>query len=94
VRELENAVEHAIVMGLSEEIFPEDLPTTLLEEQSLGLAGRYHNTLNQTKRQLVLTALDEAAGSPIEAARLLGIHPKYLHRLIRNLNLKPTQSER
>jgi transcriptional regulator with GAF, ATPase, and Fis domain len=87
VRELENAIEHAIVMGLTDEILPEDLPNGLLEEQSAELAGRYHNTLNQTKKQLVLGALDEAGGSPIEAARRLGIHPKYLHRLIRNLNL-------
>jgi transcriptional regulator with GAF, ATPase, and Fis domain len=89
VRELENAIEHAIVMGLTDEILPEDLPNALLEEQSAGLAAaRYYNTLNQTKKQLVLAALDEAHGSPVEAARLLGIHPKYLHRLIRNLNLK------
>jgi transcriptional regulator with GAF, ATPase, and Fis domain len=89
VRELENAIEHAIVMGLTDEILPEDLPNALLEEQSSDLAAaRYHDTLNQTKKQLVLSALDEAKGSPVEAARLLGIHPKYLHRLIRNLNLK------
>ena len=37
----------------------------------------------------MIAALDEAKGSPVEAARLLGIHPKYLHRLIRNLKLKP-----
>jgi transcriptional regulator with GAF, ATPase, and Fis domain len=89
VRELENAIEHAIVLGLTDEILPEDLPSTLLEERSSELpAARYHNTLNDTKKQLVLSALDEAKGSPIEAARILGIHPKYLHRLIRNLNLK------
>jgi Nif-specific regulatory protein len=89
VRELENAIEHAIVMGLTDEILIEDLPNSLLEEQSSGLsAARYHNTLYQTKKKLVLTALDEANGSPVEAARLLGIHPKYLHRLIRNLDLK------
>jgi Nif-specific regulatory protein len=89
VRELENAIEHAIVMGLTDEILPEDLPNALLEEQSSDLAAaRYHDTLNQTKKQLVLSALDEAKGSPVDAARLLGIHPKYLHRLIRNLNLK------
>src|ERR1700723_2335804 len=88
VRELENAIEHAIVLGLTDEILAEDLPDTLLEEQSVGLAAaRYHNTLSQTKKQLVLTALDETNGNHVEAARLLGIHPKYLHRLIRNLNL-------
>ncbi len=89
VRELENAIEHAIVLGLTDEILPEDLPDALLEEQSSALPpARYHNTLNQTKKQLVLAALEESHGSPAEAARLLGIHPKYLHRLIRNLNLK------
>ena len=89
VRELENAIEHAIVLGLTDEILAEDLPDTLLEEQSAGLVtGRYQNTLSQTKKQLVLAALDGTGGNHVEAARLLGIHPKYLHRLIRNLNLK------
>jgi transcriptional regulator with GAF, ATPase, and Fis domain len=90
IRELENAIEHAIVLGLTDEILPEDLPEALLEGQSseVTAAARYHNTLNQTKKQLVITAMDEAKGSHIEAARRLGIHPKYLHRLIKNLNLK------
>ncbi|MGC1687185.1 MAG: sigma 54-interacting transcriptional regulator [Candidatus Acidiferrales bacterium] len=95
VRELENAIEHAIVMGLTDEILPEDLPNALLEEQSSGLAAaRYHDTVNRTKKELVIAALDEADGSPIEAARLLGIHPKYLHRLIRNFNLKSADAKR
>ena len=89
VRELENAIEHAIVLGLTEEILPEDLPNGILEEQSAGLAGaRYHDTLNQSKKELILSALREAQGSYPEAARILGVHPKYLHRLARNLNLK------
>ena len=89
VRELENAIEHAIVLGLTDEILPEDLPEALLEEQSSeGVTALYHNTLNQTKKQLVVNAMDEAKGNHIEAARLLGIHPKYLHRLIKNLDLK------
>ena len=89
VRELENAIEHAIVLGLTEEILPEDLPTGILEEQSAKLTGaRYHDTLNQCKKELILGSLQEATGSYPDAARLLGIHPKYLHRLARNLNLK------
>jgi transcriptional regulator with GAF, ATPase, and Fis domain len=89
VRELENAIEHAIVLGLTEEILPEDLPDGILEEQSTGLQGaRYHDTLNQSKKELILNTLREAKGSYPDAARILGIHPKYLHRLARNLNLK------
>jgi transcriptional regulator with GAF, ATPase, and Fis domain len=89
VRELENAIEHAIVLGLTDEILPEDLPVAILEEQSAELEGaQYHDVLNHTKKELVLNALREAGGSYPDAARSLGIHPKYLHRLVRNLNLK------
>jgi transcriptional regulator with GAF, ATPase, and Fis domain len=34
--------------------------------------------------------VEQAGGNYTEAARLLGLHPNYLHRLIRNLSLKPT----
>jgi Nif-specific regulatory protein len=89
VRELENAIEHAIVLGLTEEILPEDLPEGMLEEQSGALPGAgYHAALNEARKELIRSALGEAKGSVVEAARLLGIHPKYLHRLVRNLNLK------
>jgi DNA-binding NtrC family response regulator len=89
VGELENAIEHAIVLGLTEEILPEDLPICMLEEQSADVAeSRYHDVLNRAKKELILSALRETGGSFPEASRLLGIHPKYLHRLVRNLNLK------
>jgi transcriptional regulator with GAF, ATPase, and Fis domain len=89
VRELENAIEHAIVLGLTEEILPEDLPNGVLEEQSAQLAGaRYHDVLNRSKKELILSTLREVNGNYPDAARLLGIHPKYLHRLARNLDLK------
>jgi transcriptional regulator with GAF, ATPase, and Fis domain len=90
VRELENAIEHAIVLGLTDEILPEDLPAAILEEQSAAVAGaRYHTVVNQTKKELILSALQEAGGNYPQAARSLGIHQKYLHRLARNLGIKP-----
>jgi DNA-binding IclR family transcriptional regulator len=35
-----------------------------------------------------MNAFEQAEGNYTEAAKLLGLHPNYLHRLIRNLNLK------
>jgi DNA-binding protein Fis len=32
--------------------------------------------------------MQQAKGNYTEAAKVLGVHPNYLHRLIRNLNLK------
>jgi len=89
VRELENAIEHAIVLGVSDEILPEDLPTALLEEQAARVEGaRYHAVVNQAKKEVILEALRNASGNFPEAAKLLGIHPKYLFRLVRNMKLR------
>ena len=90
VRELENAIERALVMSSSEVIQPEDLPECVLEKDSAPgmVTARYHAALKEAKKQLILNAMDEARGSYTEAARLLGVHPNYLHRLIRNLDLK------
>jgi transcriptional regulator with GAF, ATPase, and Fis domain len=33
-------------------------------------------------------SLEHTGGNYTEAAKLLGLHPNYLHRLIRNLGLK------
>ena len=105
VRELENAVERAVVLGSTERILMEDLPETVLEAAPASppagasaatadtggpsLAAGYHDALRDFKRQLILRALEQSGGSFTEAARLLGVHPNYLHRLIRNLNLRP-----
>ena len=90
VRELENAIERAIVMGSTEMILLEDLPEDLLESSppSDVSTANYHEAVNQLKRQLIIKAVEQANGNYTEAARLLGVHPNYLHRLIRNLNLK------
>jgi two-component system response regulator HydG len=89
VRELENAIEHAVVLGLSEEIVVEDLPEALLETRSAQRDSvKYHDRLNELKKQIIVDALGQTKGNYTEAAKLLGLHPNYLHRLIRNLDLK------
>jgi len=91
VRELENAIERAVVLGSSDLILPEDLPEAILEKgESAGATmTAFHDALRESKKQLILNAFEQAQGSYTEAARLLGLHPNYLHRLIRNLNMKP-----
>ena len=89
IRELENAIEHAIVMGASDEIRPEDLPEGLLETRAARPVGSsYHVAISELKKQLIRDALASAEGSYTDAAKALGVHPNYLHRLIRNLEMK------
>jgi transcriptional regulator with GAF, ATPase, and Fis domain len=90
VRELENTIERAMVLGCDKEILPEDLPDPLLElERPHGIPViTYQERLNETKKKLVKDAFEQAEGNHDEAAKLLGIHPKSLYRLIRNLKLR------
>lgn len=89
IRELENAMERAVVVGSSEFILPEDLPEAVLESAPSPVAsGKYHEAVRNRKKQLILDAFDQAGGSVTEAAKLLGVNANYLHRLIRNLDLR------
>jgi transcriptional regulator with GAF, ATPase, and Fis domain len=90
VRELENAIERAMVLSASDVIQPEDLPESILEK---GLTpaiegAKYHHQVKELKKQLILDALEETKCNYTEAAHVLGVHVNYLHRLIRNLDLK------
>ena len=86
VRELENAIERALVLGSSDMILPEDLPESLLERTPPEVTeAKYHAAVKELKKQLILNAVEQTQGSYADAARVLGSHPNYLHRLIRNL---------
>ena len=91
VRELENAIERAVVMGASLDILPEDLPEMIADagagKVALGGEG-YHAAVVELKRRLIVEALDRVGGSVTEAAKLLKLHPNYLHRLMNNLDLR------
>jgi len=94
VRELENALERALVLGSTDSILPDDLPEAILEAGSEPAAAtdKYHGTIKEAKKQLVLQALQQANGNYIEAAKTLGMHPNSLLRLIRNLDLKAVKA--
>jgi transcriptional regulator with GAF, ATPase, and Fis domain len=94
VREPENAMERALVLGSTDSILPDDLPEAVLEAGSTtaGSTDKYHGSIKETKKQLILQALHQANGSYIEAAKALGMHPNSLLRLIRNLDLKAVKA--
>jgi transcriptional regulator with GAF, ATPase, and Fis domain len=94
VRELENALERAVVLGSTDCILPDDLPEAVLEAGSAAAAStdKYHGSIKETKKQIILQALRQANGNYTEAAKALGMHPNSLLRLIRNLDLKAVKA--
>jgi len=71
-------------------VLPEDLPENIRESSQPAEvpATLYDEALNTAKRQVVLKAFDQANYEHEGAARLLGLHPNYLHRLIKALDLR------
>ena len=91
VRELENAIERAGVLGSTDEILPEDLPEAVVEAHARvarGEEGNIHSAIIEAKRKAILAAFRATGGNYTATAHMLGVHPNYLHRLIKNLGIK------
>ncbi len=90
VRELRAAIEHAVVMSSAARIGVRDLPASVrLPSQSVDAQTQETKGLNlhQTERSLIFRALEESAGNRTEAARILGISRRTLHRRLKELNI-------
>lgn len=89
VRELANAIERAVVLAQGPEIAPHDLPARIVaaqpEPRSDGAS--YRQSMDAYRRQLVMRALAQSQGNRAAAARTLGLHEKYLLRLLKNLGI-------
>ena len=90
IRELENALERALVLGSEDTILPDDFPEAIVEKNSSvsPLKAHYHAAITDFKKRLVCEAFRECNGNYLEAAKILGMHPNSLLRLIRNLDLR------
>jgi Nif-specific regulatory protein len=90
VRELENAIERAVVLTDSDQIQPEDLPEIIVESTpaEAEAKGSYMLNIGDARRDAILQAWQQGGGDYKEAAKLLGIHPNSLLRLIRKLKLR------
>lgn len=90
VRELANVIERAVVLGTGPKLTLADLPRRIVSSEELHAqvpAFSYRQSLSMTRRNLVLKALAQCHGNRAAAARLLGLHEKYLLRLIKALQI-------
>jgi len=94
IRELENTIERALVLGTEEWIGVSDLPEQLLEGPAAASAeaAAYHDSVNDAKREIIRLAVEQSGGNLAQAARQLHLQPTYLHRLMRKLAMKESRS--
>jgi len=88
VRELRTAIEHGVVMASSQKITLRDLPAGLRSQKEHPVAAPPSGlNLQETETALILRALDDSRGNRTEAARMLGISRRTLHRRLKELNI-------
>ena len=85
VRELRTAIEHGVVLARGTEIEPKDLPASVREGSKGGeIRGPSSGTLQiaDLEEQAIQAALRKTSQNITEAAKLLGISRRTLHRKI------------
>jgi Nif-specific regulatory protein len=91
IRELENALERAVVLGSSDIIQLEDLPESIREiahAADVVRAPALQDAVDRAKREAIAQAFQQGKNDHAAAAKLLGVHPNYLYRLMRNLGMR------
>ena len=86
-----NVIERAVVLGSTDVIQLEDLPETMFATAGAAAADGhdFQTAMTEFKKELILKTVREEGGVYKAAANRLGIHPCYLRRLMRSLNLRP-----
>ncbi|MGH7848485.1 MAG: sigma-54-dependent transcriptional regulator [Candidatus Binatia bacterium] len=89
VRELANVIERAVVLGQGPNVTSQDLPPRIVagrsETTSAGIS--YRAAIDVYRRQLIMRALAQTRGNRAAAARALGLHEKYLLRVLKALRI-------
>jgi len=99
VRQLENAIEKAMVLTSNSIIQPDDLPRELTEDVPSAffddcLRAPLRDAKEIFERNYLEKLLEEANGNVSEAARQAQVARTYLHELIRKYNIAPEEFRR
>ena len=88
VRELRTAIEHGVVMSTSPKITLRDLPAALRHRKpEVSSPSPSGLNLQETETALILRALEDCRSNRTDAALMLGISRRTLHRRLKELNI-------
>jgi DNA-binding NtrC family response regulator len=88
VRELRTAIEHGVVMSTASKIELRDLPASVRSRRDdAPPASPGGLNLQETETALILRALEDCRGNRTDAAQMLGISRRTLHRRLKELNI-------
>ncbi|HPN09327.1 MAG TPA: sigma-54 dependent transcriptional regulator [Syntrophales bacterium] len=92
VRELENILERAVVIGRDEIISVEDLPfledSLTAAEEGKKAEGLLRGTMEEMERKMIVEAMEKAGDHQTKAAEILGISERMLRYKLKKYGLK------
>src|SRR5438105_1919153 len=91
IRELQNAIERAVVLKTGDTLKPEDFslqPMDLSSNRAEQMVRPFHRAVEHHTREIIRGALARASGNQTKAAECLGLQRTYLARLIKQLDIK------
>ncbi len=100
VRQLENAVERAVVLANGPDIGEDLLPDPVRRRASMHLGGgapamppgvTFREYISQVQRQMLMDALQEAEGVQKRAADILGLKPTTLNEMLKRHGIRFTR---
>lgn len=81
-------MEHAVALGGLGAVAAADLPESIWDAAPVGDLGAFQSSVSDAKRDSIVKAYQQAGGDYKGAAKLLGLNPTYLLRLVRNLGIR------
>ncbi|MBU8898495.1 sigma-54-dependent Fis family transcriptional regulator [Corallococcus sp. M34] len=93
VRELRNVLERAVVLSDSERVGLDALPREIAGALRPATPPRGIKEAVRVYRQRLVQQTLDASGSHAEAARRLGVNPKYLYKLIKDIESEAADAE-
>jgi transcriptional regulator with PAS, ATPase and Fis domain len=91
VRELDNVIEHTMILAEGNRITLKDLPAAIVaqSQQHPAFTFNLRDALRQFEKQHILRVLDQVGNDRKEAAKLLDISLSSLYRKIEDLGIEP-----
>ena len=94
VRQLENTIEHGVVVASEPEILLRDLPQAIQQKAGQDIQIKADTSLEVVERQHIMNVLDSNSWNIKRSAEVLGINRITLYNRIRDYNLKRPQKEK
>ncbi|HXV81725.1 MAG TPA: sigma-54 dependent transcriptional regulator [Candidatus Binatia bacterium] len=88
IRELDNVLERAMILGNGEWISPADLPGQQIDDAEYSSEDNLTKAVELYEKSHIQRTLDKAAGDKMRAAELMGLSLSTLYRKIEKLNIE------